>query len=54
LIPRERFGGGYKVVFIWAYVKRQKSPGVRHSMLTAAALRGARLMQDQSPVECPR
>jgi len=46
LTIRERFGGAYKqkkIVFTWAYAKRQKSPGVTHSMLTAAALLGARL-----------
>jgi ornithine carbamoyltransferase len=46
LTLRERFGGAFrekKIVFTWAYAKRQKSPGVTHSMLVAAALLGARL-----------
>jgi ornithine carbamoyltransferase len=43
LTIQERFGGtckGPKIVFTWAYAKRQKSPGVTHSILTAAALLG--------------
>jgi ornithine carbamoyltransferase len=43
---QERFGVEYKrkkLVFAWAYAKRQKSPGVTHSILTAAALLGANL-----------
>lgn len=46
LTLRERFGADYKrrkIVFTWAYAKRQKSPGVTHSMLVAAALLGANL-----------
>jgi ornithine carbamoyltransferase len=46
LTIQERFGAEYKrkkLVFAWAYAKRQKSPGVTHSMLTAAALLGANL-----------
>ncbi|HSG41482.1 MAG TPA: ornithine carbamoyltransferase, partial [Thermoanaerobaculia bacterium] len=46
LTLREQYGADYKrkkVVFTWAYAKRQKSPGVTHSFLTAAALLGARL-----------
>jgi len=46
LTIQERFGASYqrrKVVFTWAYAKRQKSPGVTHSLLTAAALLGMTL-----------
>ena len=40
---QEVFGAAFrqrKIVFTWAYAKRQKSPGVTHSMLVAAALLG--------------
>jgi len=43
LTLKEKFGGNYKkkkIVLAWAYAKRQKSPGVLHSMLTAASLLG--------------
>jgi ornithine carbamoyltransferase len=43
LTLKERFGEGYKrkrLVMTWAYSERQQSPGVLHSMLTAAALLG--------------
>jgi ornithine carbamoyltransferase len=46
LTLRERFGDGYKrkkVVMAWGYAKRQKSPGVLHSMLSAGALLGMTL-----------
>ncbi|HRC86534.1 MAG TPA: ornithine carbamoyltransferase [Thermoanaerobaculia bacterium] len=46
LTLRERFGADYRqrtVVFSWAWAKRQKSPGVTHSMLAAAAILGMRL-----------
>ncbi|HYO13413.1 MAG TPA: ornithine carbamoyltransferase [Thermoanaerobaculia bacterium] len=46
LTLKERFGADYKkkkVVFTWAYAKRQKSPGVTHSIMTAAGLLGANL-----------
>jgi ornithine carbamoyltransferase len=46
LTLQERFGASFKkrkVVFAWAYAKRQKSPGVTHSVLTAAALLGLNL-----------
>lgn len=47
LTLQERFGvveyKRKKLVFAWAYAKRQKSPGVTHSILTAAALLGANL-----------
>jgi ornithine carbamoyltransferase len=46
LTLRERFGEDYrkkKVVLAWAYAKRQKSPGVTHSMMAAAGLLGMRL-----------
>jgi len=46
LTLRERFGASYKqrkVVFTWAYATRQKSPGVTHSILTAASLLGLNL-----------
>jgi ornithine carbamoyltransferase len=46
LTIQEQFGEAYKerkVVFAWAYAKRQKSPGVTHSILTAAALLGMNL-----------
>jgi ornithine carbamoyltransferase len=46
LTLQERFGVEYKrkkLVLAWAYAKRQKSPGVTHSILTAAALLGANL-----------
>lgn len=45
LTLRERFGADYKkrkVVLTWAYAKRQKSPGVTHSWLMAAAILGLR------------
>lgn len=40
---KEKFGADYKrkkVVFTWGYSWRQKSPGVPHSMMTAAAILG--------------
>ena len=43
LTLKEKFGPTYhkkKVVFTWAYAERQKSPGVPHSMLSAASLLG--------------
>jgi ornithine carbamoyltransferase len=43
LTLREKFGEDYKkkkLVMTWGYSKRQKSPGVLHSMLTAGALLG--------------
>ena len=43
LTLKEKFGPEYKkkkVVFTWAYAERQKSPGVPHSMLSAASLLG--------------
>lgn len=46
LTLREHFGPDYKkkkVVFTWAYAKRQKSPGVTHSMIVAAGLLGMNL-----------
>jgi ornithine carbamoyltransferase len=46
LTLREKFGDDLPnktIVLTWAYAKRQKSPGVPHSMLTAAALLGLRL-----------
>lgn len=46
LTVRERFGASWKrrkVVLSWAWAERQKSPGVTHSWLAAAALLGLRL-----------
>jgi ornithine carbamoyltransferase len=46
LTMQEKLGDGFrrkKVVFTWAYSKRQKSPGVTHSMMVAAALLGMNL-----------
>ena len=46
LTMREKLGEDFRrrrVVFTWAYAKRQKSPGVTHSMLAAAALLGMNL-----------
>lgn len=46
LTLRERFGQEYtrkRLVMTWAYSERQQSPGVLHSMLTAAALLGMRV-----------
>ncbi|ELR72279.1 Ornithine carbamoyltransferase [Fulvivirga imtechensis AK7] len=40
---KEKFGPEYKkkkLVFTWAYAERQKSPGVPHSMLSAASMLG--------------
>jgi ornithine carbamoyltransferase len=40
---KEKFGSDYKkkrVVFTWGYSWRQKSPGVPHSMMTAASILG--------------
>lgn len=40
---KEKFGEDYKkkkIVMTWGYAKRQKSPGVLHSMLTVSALLG--------------
>jgi ornithine carbamoyltransferase len=47
LTIKERFGEDYKkkkVVFTWGYSWRQKSPGVPHSMMTAAALLGMNIV----------
>jgi len=44
---KEKFGEDYKkkrVVFTWGYSWRQKSPGVPHSMITAAALLGMNIV----------
>lgn len=46
LTLQERFGEDFrrkKVVLAWAYAKRQKSPGVTHSMMVAASLLGMNL-----------
>jgi ornithine carbamoyltransferase len=46
LTLQEKFGLDFrrrKVVLAWAYAKRQKSPGVTHSMMMAAALLGMNL-----------
>jgi ornithine carbamoyltransferase len=46
LTIQEKLGSDFrrkKVVLSWAYAKRQKSPGVTHSMLVAAALLGMNL-----------
>lgn len=43
LTIKEKFGQEYKkkkIVFTWGYSWRQKSPGVPHSMMTAASLLG--------------
>lgn len=43
LTIKEKFGEDYKkkkVVFTWGFAKRQKSPGVPHSMMIAASLLG--------------
>lgn len=43
LTIKEKFGDDYKkkkVVFSWGFAERQKSPGVPHSMMTAASLLG--------------
>jgi ornithine carbamoyltransferase len=43
LTLKEKFGEDYKkkkLVFTWGYAKRQKSPGVPQSMLTAASILG--------------
>jgi ornithine carbamoyltransferase len=43
LTLREKYGPGYKkkkIVMSWVYTKRQKSPGVLHSMLVAASMLG--------------
>ena len=43
LTLREKYGEQYKrkkLVMTWGYAKRQKSPGVLHSMLVAASLLG--------------
>jgi ornithine carbamoyltransferase len=43
LTMKERFGESFKekkLVMTWGYSKRQKSPGVLHSMLTAGSLLG--------------
>lgn len=40
---KEKFGENYKdkkLVFTWGYAKRQKSPGVPHSMMIAASILG--------------
>jgi ornithine carbamoyltransferase len=47
LTLKEKFGEDYKkkkVVFTWGYSWRQKSPGVPHSMMTAAALLGMNIV----------
>lgn len=52
LTMQEKLGKDFrrkKVVLSWAYAKRQKSPGVTHSMLAAGALLGMNLT-----VACPR
>lgn len=52
LTIQEHFGAAYKerkVVFTWAYAKRQKSPGVTHSILAAAALLGMTLTMAYPP-----
>jgi ornithine carbamoyltransferase len=46
LTLQEKLGPDFrqkKVVLAWAYAKRQKSPGVTHSMMAAAALLGMNL-----------
>ena len=46
LTMQEKLGPDFrrrKVVLAWAYAKRQKSPGVTHSMMAAAALLGMNL-----------
>lgn len=46
LTLQEKLGPDFrrkKVVLAWAYAKRQKSPGVTHSMMVAAALLGLNL-----------
>ena len=46
LTIREKLGEDFrrkKVVLAWAYAKRQKSPGVTHSMMVAAGLLGMNL-----------
>lgn len=46
LTMQERFGSDFrkkKVVLAWAYAKRQKSPGVTHSMMVATGLLGMNL-----------
>lgn len=46
LTMREKLGEDFrkkKVVLTWAYAKRQKSPGVTHSMMSAAAILGMNL-----------
>jgi ornithine carbamoyltransferase len=46
LTIREKLGDDFrarKVVLTWAYAKRQKSPGVTHSMMCAAGLLGMNL-----------
>jgi ornithine carbamoyltransferase len=51
LTVQERFGAAFrdkKVVLTWAWAERQKSPGVTHSWLCAAAQLGMRLT-----VACP-
>lgn len=43
LTIKEKFGKNYKdkkLVFTWGYAKRQKSPGVPHSMMIAASILG--------------
>jgi ornithine carbamoyltransferase len=43
LTIKEKFGPDYKkkrLVFTWGFAKRQKSPGVPHSMMVASALLG--------------
>jgi ornithine carbamoyltransferase len=46
LTMREKLGEDFrrkKIVLTWAYAKRQKSPGVTHSMMVAAGLLGLKL-----------
>jgi ornithine carbamoyltransferase len=46
LTLKEKFGDDYKkkkLVFTWGYAKRQKSPGVPQSMLTAASILGMKV-----------
>lgn len=47
LTIKEKFGDDYKkkkVVFTWGFAKRQKSPGVPHSMMVAASLLGMNIL----------
>jgi len=47
LTIKEKFGEEYKkkkLVFTWGYAKRQKSPGVPHSMMAAASILGMNVL----------